>query len=134
DSFLYHRIPLRLELSPGFPFWEFIAVRDLVTDVEEQPQIVRRAGQVPIRIHLVGWLVIMLRHVFILLLLSKSRRLADDVAACACVERWKTYLRKFEIIGAIKSAFLRLAVRVHDAALFRGRSREHVVEIGIAEA
>src|SRR5213078_2630750 len=76
----------------------------------------------------------MLRHVFILLLLSKSRRLADDVAACASVERWKTYLRKFEIIGAIKSAFLRLAVRVHDAALLRGRSREHVVEIGIAEA
>src|SRR5204862_1568999 len=88
----------------------------------------------PLRIHLVGWLVIMLRPVFILLLLSKSRRLADDVAACASVERWKTHLRKLEIIGAIKSAFLRLAVRVHDAALRRGRSREHVVEIGIAEA
>src|SRR5438067_4535999 len=80
SSFFHHRVPLRLEFRSRFPFGKLVGVRGLVADFEEQAQIFRRAGKVPLWIHFVRGLVIMLRHVFILFLLPKSRRLADNVA------------------------------------------------------
>src|SRR6266849_1253502 len=78
--------------------------------------------------------MIMLRDILVLFLLAESRRFPDHILARAGVERREADLRKLELIRAIKSAFLRLAVWIHHSALFRSGGGQHIVQIGSAEA
>jgi hypothetical protein len=111
--FLKRHIPCCLEFSARFPFREFVAIGDLVTDFEEKLNILNRAGEFPFGIHFVGNLMIMMRRVIVFLLLTETSRFANEIFAATGIKRRYTPFGKFKMIGAIKPAFFRLTVRHH---------------------
>src|SRR2546422_667255 len=74
-----HRVSLRLELVPRLPLRHPVRLRDAIAYREQHLQVLRRAGQIPIRQHDVGRLVIPLLVPLGPHLLGVLRRLADVV-------------------------------------------------------
>src|SRR6266478_1220051 len=64
-SFLQHRVAFWFEFVAGFPFRKFVGVGDLVADFEEKIDILDRAREVPVGIHLIGDLMIIFRVEFV---------------------------------------------------------------------
>jgi len=63
--FPHHRIAFRLKLAAWFPFREVGAVRDFVADHEQKLRVLHCAGQIPIRFHFVGNLMVIVEVEFI---------------------------------------------------------------------
>ena len=55
----------------------------------------------------------MVRGVIIFLLLAEICRFPDEIPAATRVERRHAAFGKFEMIGAVKAAFLGLTIRFH---------------------
>ena len=63
--FPHHCIAFRLKLVAWFPFREVGTVRDFVADHEQKLHVLHCAGQVPIRLHFVGNLMVIVEVEFI---------------------------------------------------------------------
>src|SRR5690606_14038007 len=95
------------------------------------PQVLDRAGQIPVRLDLVARLVVVVRRVLLALLLAVRRVTADVAGARVQVQRGDTLLRKFEVVGPIVEALLGLRV-VREYALVADHLGELVLERRVA--
>src|SRR5437773_11243214 len=92
---LHHRIALRFKLVAGFPFREFGTVRDFVADYKEKLRVLHRAGQIPIRFHFIGNLMVVVE----IELIGPQRsvgRTREQMLLVADVERRHTRFRSEE--------------------------------------
>src|SRR5690606_26832430 len=93
-----HLLPLRAELRARLPLGPRGIRRDAVADREQELEVLHRAGEVPVRLHLVTRLVVVVRGVLVTLLLAVLRRLADVFDAVVRVERRHALLRELEVV------------------------------------
>src|SRR5437588_12971791 len=87
--FAHQFIALRFKFVSGLPFWEFISVRHVVADPEEQLHILDRAQKVPVWFYFVRNLVIIVQIEFV----APERRIRiarEQMLVLATVKGWHT--------------------------------------------
>src|SRR5689334_10597918 len=96
-SFASHRgIPLCLELRSRLPLRHRGLVRHDEPDAEQRAHVLDAAGEIPVLLYLVGWLVVVVGGVLVALLHAIPRGLADELGARVGVERRDALFRKLE--------------------------------------
>src|SRR5436190_20818278 len=83
-----------------------------MANLEQKLNILHCAGEVPVWINFVRDLMVVVRNVIVFLLLAEVCWFSDEILAAASVERGRGRIVKFEMIGTIETAFLRLTVRL----------------------
>src|SRR5450759_8689 len=107
---LQHRVALRLELGSRLPLRKLLGLRQPVADHPVVLEVLHGAAHLPLRLHLVGRLVIVVRRVGVRALLAPSRRLADEVDAATARTRGHALLCEREVVGSIEAASFRIGV------------------------
>src|SRR4051812_2160306 len=126
---LHHRVALRLELVPRLPLRQLVGIRHAVADGKEQLRVFDGAAQIPVRLHLVRRGVVVVLGVFVALLLSPVRGLADEVDTGVGVERGHSLLGEIEMVRPVVEALLGFRIRRQRAPLFLRRLAQVVVEV-----
>ena len=113
--FPHHRIAFGLNSLPDFHSGKVRAC-DFVADHEQKLRVLHCAGQIPIRFHFVGNLMVIVKVEFI----GAQRRIGrtrEQMLLVTNVERRNASFRKFKIIRAINAAFFRPRIGNGDASL-----------------
>jgi len=122
-------VPNRLKLCPRHPFGHVGIIGDAISNQKVELGILDRPAQVPVRLNLVGGLVIPLGSKLSPLFQPPALGLADEIHSCFGVERRNAILGKLEVVGAVVEAFLRLGVELYNTALFRRDCLDHIVQV-----
>src|SRR5579863_962002 len=127
-------IPDGFKFGSGLPFGHVRIIGDAVSDEEVELAIFDGAGQVPVRLNLVGGLVIPFGGIFSALFKPPSVGLADEIHTLIRIEGGNAIFGKLEMVGAIVKAFLGFGIELNDAVLFVRRSINYIVQRGSAAA
>src|SRR5947207_14116471 len=111
------------KLAPALPLGKLVASRGLITDFEEKLNILHRAGQIPVWINFIRHLMIIVGGVIVFLLLAEICGFADEIFATTSIKRGYASFGKFEMIGAVKTTFLRLTIGFHLSTVAFGGCR-----------
>src|SRR5262245_32269675 len=96
--------PGPLELVALVPARHVWSTRHMGSQEEEQAHIFLGARQVPVRLQLVGGLVVVLRYPQLALLPAPPLRPADEVDTTAEVRRGNTHPGEVELVRAVEGA------------------------------
>src|ERR1017187_2634892 len=110
-----HRIATCLELRAALPPRIVARLRDGVSELHQQAQILHGAREVPVGFHLVGWFVIVVRYKVLMFLHTPTGGPADVVVAAAVADGGNSDFRELKVIRSIVVALLWLLIRQHAA-------------------